>query len=344
MKIVAPISRPSEVAPVARAGADELYCGIVPPDWTERFHNAGVNRRAFGNLAAYEDLREVVGRAADLGCTVSLVMNAQHYGEGQIDALVDLAFRFADMGGQALIVGDLGLLCTLAERGPALRLNGSSLLGCRNTAHALLHEEIGTRRIVFPRDMTIAEMAEITAACSHLEFEAFILNDGCVFEEGSCHTIHLPARMGGPICLDRYQSKYTRCDGRPLSSAEADSLAANDKSYDSWLWYRFSCGFAVTQEGLPFGPCGLCSIPQLAAAGITAVKIAGREGAVERKVTSGERVRAALTQYRATGSAASLGRFARNLRGQPALCDSAYMCYYRPTGAYQELVEPPRSA
>lgn len=327
MKIVAPISRVEETAPMIRAGADELYCGIVPADWTERFRSSGVNRRAFGNLGRYEDLAEVVRIAADLDASISLVMNAQHYTEPQIAALGDLAERFATMGGHALIVGDLGLLAQLAGRDLPLRLHASSLLACRNAETAALLGELGVGRVVFPRDVTPAEMAAIAAANAALEFEAFILNDGCVFEEGNCHTIHLPGRLGGPICLDRYTVDHARVDGGALGADERAALADNDAAYDQWLWYRFSCGFAVTEAGYPFGPCGLCAVPSLAAGRIGAVKIAGREGAMERKLKSVEMVRATLD--RLDRPAGELTGFARAIRGRLDLCATGHMCYYR---------------
>lgn len=326
MKIVAPISRVEEVVPLLEAGADEIYCGIVPADWTERFRNAAVNRRAFGNLTAYDDLARVVGLAAERKRPVSLVMNAQHYAEAYFDPMVELAHRFADMGGSSLIVGDLALLAELAERGPPLRLHASSLIVCRNAELAGLCGDLGAKRVVLPRDMTVAEIGAVTAACPGMEFEAFVLNDGCVFDEGCCHTIHLPSKLGGPICLDNYHADYARIDGRPLSAAEQQRLDANDEAYARWLWYRFSCGFSVTAEGYPYGPCGLCTIPELAAAGVGAVKIAGREGATARKVKSVEMVRSALDHYRQPGGATTLPGFARAIRGES--CDSGYMCYY----------------
>ncbi|HYG90056.1 MAG TPA: U32 family peptidase [Azospirillum sp.] len=325
MKIVAPVSRPEDVAPLAEAGADEFYCGIVPRDWTERFRSSGVNRRIFGNLSTYEELAAVADQAHARGCTVSLVLNAQHYAEEHMAALLELSERFAGLGGDALIVGDVGLLALLADEGPRLRLHASSLLSCRNSEAASLYAALGVRRVVFPRDVTLAEMADVIAANPGIEFEAFVLNDGCVFEEGTCHTIHLPGRLGGPICLDRYASAYARSDDRALSEDEAAALAANDARYEEWLWYRFSCGFSTTESGHPFGPCGLCAMPAMAEAGMTAVKIAGREGPLPRKLKSVEMVRS-VRDAMADGDAVE---FARGIRNRPDLCDSGYMCYYR---------------
>lgn len=326
MKIVAPISRVEEVEPLAKAGASEIYCGIVPADWTERFRSSGANRRAFGNLSSYDDLAAVTELAGRHGASVSLVMNAQHYDEAQTDALLDMAQRFSGLGGNSLIVGDLGLLSRLGQAGTGLRLHASSLLACRNGEAAGFLGDMGACRVVFPRDLTLAEIKAIAEANRSLEFEAFILNDGCVFEEGNCHTIHLPGRLGGPICLDGYEAGHHRVDGRPLREDEEAAFAANDAAHAEWLWYRFSCGFSVSAEGYPFGPCGLCAIPDLAAAGVSAVKIAGREGNLERKVGSVTMVKAALDRLEDAGE---LRHFARNLRGRPDLCETGFMCYYR---------------
>lgn len=328
MKIVAPISKVDEVAPLAAAGVDEFYCGIVPSDWTERFGSSGVNRRIFGNLTTYDDLQAAADAAHAAGASMSLVMNAQHYAEEHMAALLDLAGRFAAMGGDALIVGDAGLLALLAEEGPDIRLHVSSLLSCRNAEAASLYRSLGARRVIFPRDVTLAEMAAAAAANPGLEFEAFVLNDGCVFEEGTCHTIHLPGRLGGPICLDRYGSDYQRLDGRTATPSETAALAANDERYEQWLWFRFGCGFSVTEDGYPFGPCGLCALPFLAEHGLTAVKIAGREAALPRKLKSVEMVRAVRDRALAA-SAAEVAAFAQGLRRRPDLCAGGYMCYYR---------------
>ncbi|BBF92978.1 U32 family peptidase [Blastochloris tepida] len=327
MRIVAPVSSAAEVVPLAEAGADEIYCGLVPRSWVERFGSAGANRRIFGNLSGEDELAEVVRRARDHGCRVSLVMNAPHYSGPQAGALLDLAECFQALGGEALIVGDIGILALLAGHGLTLRLHVSSLLSCRNKEAAALYRELGAHRVVLPRDLTVAEITALVAATPGIEFEAFILNDGCVFEEGQCHTIHLPGRLGGPICLDNHQIEHARADGAALSEAEAAMLAANDAKYREWLWYRFSCGFSVTEEGYPFGPCGLCALPQLAAGGVAAVKIAGREGPLARKLRSVEMVQRTRLSL-GEGEAAAQG-LARDLRHRPDLCDTGYMCYYR---------------
>jgi collagenase-like PrtC family protease len=328
MHIVSPISRIQEVEPLAAAGADEFYCGILPRDWVDKFNTANANRRIFGNLDSYEDLGKAVSLAHSAGARMSLVLNAQHYTPEQLLNLVGIAKRFRDLGGDALIVSDMALIMALAEALPGFRLHLSSVASCRNGEAARLYHSLGIRRVILPRDVSIAEAAAMAAAAPEIEFEVFILNDGCVFEEGVCHTIHLPGKLGGPICLDNYSSTYYRCDGRLMNEAEARRVQENEADYKRWLWYRFSNGFTLTPEGLPWGPCGLCAIPALRAAGISAIKIAGREGATERKLASLGMVRQTLDRALTGASADAVADFARQLRKSPEHCATGHMCYY----------------
>ncbi len=326
---MAPISRCEEVEPLLEAGADELYCGIVPEDWTQRFGSSGVNRRLFCNLSTYEELARAIASARRYSRPLSLVMNAPQYSEEQLDALLAMAWRFADLGGDALIVGDIGLLMRLATHGPSLRLHASSLLSCRNAEAAALYRDLGAKRVILPRDVSLVEIRSIVAACPGIEFEAFILNDGCVFEEGSCHTIHLPSALGGPICLDRYQADFSHADRTPLTQAESQQFAEHESNYRHWRWERFGRGFAPTGDGYPLGPCGICAMPALQACAVTAVKIAGREGSVARKIKSVEMVRRVRDHMQGGESAAQVRRFAQAIRRDGAICDAGLACYYR---------------
>lgn len=328
MRIVAPISRVAEIAPLAQAGASEFYCGLLPPEWLGRFHALNANRRPSGNLTRYEDLAAAVEQAHAHGAALSLVLNAQHYSAAQAEAAVQIAQRFAELGGDALIVSDLGLVQLLAARFPALRVHVSSVATCRNAAAARLCRELGARRLILPRDVTLAEAAAIAAAVPDIEVEAFVLNDGCIFEEGACHTIHLPGQLGGPICLDRYQYRYRRRDGGEPSPRLAARLQENDEAYERWLWYRFSCGFSTTPEGLPYGPCGLCAIPALRRGKVAAIKIAGREAPSARKLASVTMVKAVLERVRGGADDAAVRRFATQLRPSEAHCATGFMCYY----------------
>lgn len=328
MRITAPISRVDEIAPLAAAGADELYCGVVPREWVARHGNAMVSRRIFGNLESLAALEQAVAAAHAAGATLALALNAQHYAAAQLELLHELVAAYAAMGGDAVIVGDAALLGALGDLRGRLRIHVSSLAACRNREAAALYRDLGADRVILPRSVNLAEATALAGALPELEFEAFMLYDGCVFEEGACHTLHLPGQLGGPICLDRYASEVERVDGRPLAAAEAARLAHNDACREKWLWHRFSCGFNVTPEGDPYGPCGLCALPSLAAGGVTAVKIAGREAPTARKLRSVQLVAKVRDRWRAGVGVAALRDYAQGLRDARDLCRCGYMCYY----------------
>lgn len=328
MNIVAPISRLEEIEPLAQAGADELYCGMVPQQWVGKFRVASANRRPGGNLASYEDLAAAIERSHRHGSTLSLVLNAQQYTRDQEDAALEIGERFLAMGGDALIVSDPGLIDQLSTRHPDARIHVSSVATFRNPEAVRFSRELGATRVILPRDVTIAEACEMARSVPEIEIEAFILNDGCVFEEGACQTVHLPGRLGGPICLDSYTYDYRHRNGRRPDARTRKKIEENDAAYRKWLWYRFSCGFTTTPEGLPFGPCGLCAIPHLLTGGVRAIKIAGREGPLVRKLGSVKMVRTILDAAEAGTSPTEIMHQAQNLRPSVEHCRTGYMCYY----------------
>ncbi|NMM27365.1 MAG: U32 family peptidase [Glaciimonas sp.] len=328
MEITSPISHVDEIEPLVAAGAKELYCGVVPSNWVAQFNTGAVNRRYFSNLPSLCELEKAVTIAHGLGAQMFLVLNAQHYGSAQLDALVSLGDSFHKMGGDAVIVADLTLIVALREQVPDLGIHVSSVASCRNSAAVSLYRDLGVRRVILPRDVTLDEIEVIAKGVPDVEIEVFILNDGCVFEEGVCHTIHLPKKLGGPICVDSYQFEYVGATGKAMPPRAARRLLENDEDYKRWLWYRFGCGFSTTEEGYPYGPCGLCAIHRLREAGVASIKIAGREGATERKIKSVEMVHQVLDTALQGGDAMRVATTAVGIRKTLNHCQSGYMCYY----------------
>ncbi|MAG58003.1 MAG: peptidase U32 [Planctomycetes bacterium] len=325
MKLVAPVSRHDEVEMLAAAGADELYCGVVPREWVDRFGTFGVNRRLFSNLKDLETLARVIDTAHELGRSVSLTLNAQHYAEEMTGALVDLAGRHAELGGDAVIVSDPVVVQEVARQVREVRVHVSSLASCHNTETARFCKELGARRIILPRHVTLAEIREMSSAVPEIELEVFGLNEGCVYEEGACHSIHLPVRLGGAICEGGYEVQHVREDGCDLTPGETEAFVVNERAYRDWVEHRFGCRLSLTE--LPFGPCGLCALPFLAGCGVVAVKVVGRGAPTPRKVKSTALV-AAIRDEVGRRSDADVKRLARAVRKRSNLCDDGFMCYY----------------
>jgi len=309
MKILAPLRCASEVGPLLAAGADEFYCGLAPPGWKAAFGAAWSNRRHPDSAAVLNDdaLREIVAVAGS--APVHVALNSPHYPAGAVQMLAEFGTRLLrDMGISALIVADMDLLLALAEAGHADRLHLSSLATSTNAGSSSFFKGLGISRIILPRHLTLAEIDQ--CVIDGIDFEAFLINDGCVFEEGLCATTH----DAGTFCL---------ADGDGLKCM---SPAVLDR-YDFWKWIQNNCGCS-TSRGFPLGPCGLCAIPALHVAGVTSLKVVGREASTERKYASVKLAATARDIARGGGGAESIREATIAMRGGGSLCHQQHACYY----------------
>jgi U32 family peptidase len=313
MKILAPLRSSSEVEALAAAGAEEFYCGLTPPGWAATQGRAWANRRnpRSAGVPDVADLTRIVALAAHRPVYVTL--NAPSYHASALPLLVDFGRRLLEeVGARALIVAETELLLALAEAGLARSVHVSSLATCRNRGAALFYRDLGVSRIILPRHLTLREIEDIRA--DGVELEAFVLNDGCVFEEGLCATTHAL----GTFCLADGESQPVSLSPIPPEALER---------YAFWKWTLDNCGCS-TSRGFPLGPCGLCAMPRLAAAGVASLKVVGREASLERKEASVRLVAHALRLADAGAGREVLRDAAIALRGARGLCEGARLCYY----------------
>jgi putative protease len=308
MKLLAPLKNSSEVEPLLAAGAEEFYCGLTPAAWQSRFKLNWINRRSQSSagVADLADLRQILSRAS--GHPVYLTLNAPFYPAGALEMLAEFSAALLAEGVAGLIVADLDLLLTLVDAGMASKIHLSSLATCTNSGAAAFFQELGISRIIFPRHITLDEIE--ASLVPGLEFEAFLLNDGCVFEEGLCATTH----TAGVFCLN---------DGEKSQGISDETL----EGYEFWKWTLNHCG-CKTNRGYPVGPCGLCALPRLLRAGVNSLKVVGREASLARKEASVRLASMALQLARAGAGPEEIRTAVIELRGGASLCRDANLCYY----------------
>jgi U32 family peptidase len=308
MKILAPVRHSLEVAPLIAAGADEFYCGLTPPGWELAYGTAWTNRRA-PQSAGVPDLAdfERILSLAD-GRPVHVALNAPFYPSGGAAMLAEFGRQLLGMGASGLIVADLELLLTLVDAGQAAKIHISSLATCTNPGAAAFFRDLGVSRIILPRHLTLTEIEAILVPGP--EFEVFLLNDGCVFEEGLCATTH----AAGAFCLG---------DGEGTEGISAATV----ERYAFWKWTLNHCG-CRTNNGYPLGPCGLCAIPRLLRAGIASFKVVGREASLPRKEAAVRLAALALRLARTGAGPREIRQEVLNLRGLPEMCEEKLLCYY----------------
>ncbi len=332
MKITAPVSTVFEAEVLIDLGAGELYCGLNPGAWESKHgRDVWLNRRGPGtaNIEDFETLKKLCALARRQHAQVFLTLNLPFYPPEQyqeITALVEKAGEYC--GVDAFIVSDPGLMVAIKEACPKAAIHVSSLAAVLNSSSVDFYRSLGAKRIIFPRYLDLAVLKEIMdKAGRDLEYEVFILNDGCVFEEGYCHVSHA---FGGAFCHNPWWSYQPVQTGRRQGAPDKETFEQHLNDYQWWLWLGIkNSGGVPTPKGHPLGMCGLCALPELKALGVDSLKIVGREAVLRKKEASVMLVKTML-DYLDSGADADSARLrAKEIREIRDLCATGYMCYYR---------------
>jgi putative protease len=308
MNIVTPLKKSEVVVHLLDAGADEFYCGISPPGWESTFGTAWSSRRSphSAGVSDIADLEKML-RLSE-GKPVFIALNAPFYPHGGVEMLAEFAIFLLQLGASGWIVADMELMLELIERGYAAKIHVSSLATCTNRSSMEFFRDLGVSRVILPRHLTVREIEALVVP--GLEFEAFMMNDGCVFEEGLCATTH----AAGPYCEKDGEGE----DGISVETQE---------KYAFWKWLLNSCGCRTSQT-YPMGPCGVCALPRLLNAGVSHFKVVGREASLQRKLASVHLASTALRSARAGATPEEIRQEVIRLRGVGSLCLERHLCYY----------------
>ncbi len=154
-----------------QAGADAIYIG--PPAFGAR--------QAAGNSIG--DLAEVVSYAHSYGVQVLVTLNTL-LREDEYPQAVTLAHGLYKIGVDALIIQDLHLLDFDL---PPIRLHASTQCDNRTPEHVAHLRDLGFKRVVLARELSIDEIRAIHEAVPDIELEAFVHGALCVSYSGRCY-------------------------------------------------------------------------------------------------------------------------------------------------------------
>jgi len=174
-ELLAPAGSMEALKAALRFGADAVYLG--GPLLQLRAKSAGFS---FDGIADAAKL--VHAQRKRLYVTV----NALAFND-EIMELPAYGNRLLDCGVDAAIVSDLGVLTTLHKACPKLELHVSTQASCMNYASARTWYDLGARRIVLAREMTVDEIRKLKKNVpDDLELEAFVHGAMCMAYSGRC--------------------------------------------------------------------------------------------------------------------------------------------------------------
>lgn len=297
MELICPAGTPAALRAAVDAGADAVYCGFRDETNARNFPGLNFSR---------EELTAGIAHAHRHGVKVLVAINT-FARAGAVDVWKRAVDAAAEAGADALIVADIGVLDYAVLHHPGQRLHLSVQAAAANPdAIEFYVEEFGVRRVVLPRVLSVPEIAAITKEIS-CETEVFVFGGLCVMEEGRCslssYATGESPNMNG-VCSPASQVHYREQDGHLISRLGA--FTVNKFSVGEPAGYPTLCkGRFQTEHGAGYlfeDPVSLdatAMLPELQKAGVTALKIEGRQRGrayIERVVRSFRRTLAGLKE------------------------------------------------
>ncbi len=275
LELVCPAGTPAALRAAVDAGADTVYCGFR--DCTNARNYPGLNFDA-------DELREGIAYAHGHGCHVLVAINTFPPAGNQAPwhRAIDTA---AAAGADAVILADLGVLDYATRRHPDLRRHLSVQASAANAPSiAFYRDHFDVKRVVLPRVLSVEEVAELVAATG-IETEVFAFGSVGPMSEGRCFlssylTGLSPTSEGA--CAPASHVSYIEQDGRTLSRLGGTTLncfaRGEPAAYPTPCKGRYvTLGRASYLFEEPIGLNAIKILPELKAAGVTALKIEGRQ-------------------------------------------------------------------
>ena len=157
-------------------GADAVYLG------RESFSM----RAAASNFHSAEQLHEAVALAHQYGKKVYLTCNTLPRNE-EIPTFPQFLREAQEAGADALILADLGLLATARKLAPDMEIHMSTQTGIVNYATCQALYDMGVKRAVLARELSLEEIAGIRAKIpAEMELEVFVHGAMCMSFSGRC--------------------------------------------------------------------------------------------------------------------------------------------------------------
>jgi putative protease len=176
LELVCPAGTPAALRAAVEAGADAVYLGFRDETNARNFPGLNFSPEEAGDGLAYAHAR---------GCKVFVAINTFPRA-GSPQPWHDAVDHAANMGADAVILADIGLLDYAARRHPGLRRHLSVQASASNPeAIRFYHEAFGVKRVVLPRVLTLDEIARLNADIP-VETEVFAFGGMCVMAEGRC--------------------------------------------------------------------------------------------------------------------------------------------------------------
>ena len=175
IEILAPAGGMDSVYAAVRSGADAVYIGAKEFSARASAHNFNI-----------DEMRECTAYCHQRGVKVYLALNTIIF-DDEMQAALDLAKEAARADVDAIIIQDLGLVTLIKQAIPDLPLHASTQMTVHTPFGARALYEMGFKRVVVSRELSLGEIEEIHAFWPEVELEVFVHGALCMCVSGQCY-------------------------------------------------------------------------------------------------------------------------------------------------------------
>ncbi len=197
-ELILPGGSPEKMDTAFHYGADTVYMGLT-----------GFSMRSRVNDFTPEKLAESVEKAHKLGKKVYVTTNIYPH-NSKIDAFRQHIKWLSGVKPDALIVANPGVFSLIKEEYPDAKIHISVQTNSINYRDIMFWRDLGAKRVVLPRELSLNEIREIHDKVPDMELEAFVHGAICVAYSGRClmsqYFTHRDANQG--ICAQSCRWKY----------------------------------------------------------------------------------------------------------------------------------------
>jgi len=269
VELLAPAGNLEKLEIALHYGADAVYLA-----------GKSFSLRNFSGNFTLPRMREAVAMTHRAGVKVYVACNVYPRNSDKND-LVQFLKALNGMDIDAIIIADPGILRLARRMAPDKPIHLSTQANTTNIDSVLFWEEIGVKRINIARELSLAEIKEITADTT-VEIEAFVHGAMCISYSGRCllssFMTHRDSNRGACShpCRYHYALIEEKRPGQflPIEEDDRGSYILNARDL-----------------------CMLEAIPQMIESGIVSLKIEGRMKGIHYLATTVKTYREAIDAY-----------------------------------------------
>ena len=221
-ELLAPAGTLNNLTYALAYGADAVYAGM--PRYSLRTRNN--NFHLMPNLAAGIEQVHKSGQKFFLACNV-LPHNSK------IKTFMADITEVIEMGPDALIMADPGLIMMVRERWPEMPIHLSVQANTMNYAGVKFWQQLGLKRVILSRELSLDQVEEIRQQCPEMELEVFVHGALCIAYSGRCllsgYFNHRDPNQG--TCTNSCRWQYDLHEAKLDSSGDIVRNNSDEKVY-----------------------------------------------------------------------------------------------------------------